>query len=176
MRKGKHQFDPADNPSPENVFFDAKDNEDAFRVRKSAARRELTERDKRHNSGVRRLFNNVMPGLPIDHDPPETRQEPEPMAAAVEKILARLKINGNPWLSRLTAAWANLVPPEVAKVARPGKWENNTLYIYVDSSPHLFEIRRAHLKNIEKTVKGFDGGNRVRHVRLLVNAVDLPFH
>lgn len=174
MRKGKHQFKSADDPALDNVFFDAEDSEAAFLVRKSAARRELTERDKRHNSGVRQLLNNVIPGLPIDHDPPETRQAAEPIAAAVEKVLARFKINETPWLSRLTAAWPDLVPPQVAKVARPGKWENNTLYIYVDSSPHLFEIRREHFKNIEKAVKGFDSSNRVRHVRLLVNAVPLP--
>lgn len=175
MRKGKHQFDPAEEPGPENVFYDTDENESAFWVRKTAARRELTESDKRHNRGVRRLFNNAIPGLPIDHDPPETRQSPEPIAAAVEKVLTRLKINESPWLNCLIAAWPDLVPPQVAKVARPGKWENNTLYIYVDSSPHLFEIRREHLKNIEKAVRDLPGGDRVRHVRLLVNAVDLPF-
>ncbi|MDD4102216.1 MAG: DciA family protein [Kiritimatiellae bacterium] len=174
MRKGKHQFDSAEEPAPENVFFDSKDDDSAFCVRKSAVRRELTERDKRHNRGVRRLLNNVIPGLPIDHDPPETRQAPENMAGVVEKIKARLKIKESPWMNRLTEAWPDMVPPGVAKVARPGKWDNNTLYIYVDSSPHLFEIRRAHLKNIEKAVKALVGGDRVRHVRLIVNSVTLP--
>ncbi len=174
MRKGKHQFDQTEEPATENVFFDADADESAFCVRKTAARHELTESDKRHNRGVRRLFNNVIPGLPIDHDPPETRQPPEPIAAAVEKVLTRLKINESPWFNRLIAAWPKLAPPEVAKVARPGKWENNTLYIFVDSSPHLFEIRRAHLKNIEMAVKTLPGGDRVRQVRLLVNAVNLP--
>lgn len=174
MRKGKHQFDPADDLTQETVFFETNDSESAFLAQKPPKRRELTERGMRHNCGVRKLFNNIIPGLPIDHDPPETRQDPETLAGAVEKILSRLKINETPWLNSLSQAWPDLVPPEVAKVARPGKWENNTLYIYVDSSPHLFEIRRTHLRDIEKTVKTFAGGNRVRQVRLLVNSIALP--
>ncbi len=174
MRKGKHQFGETDAPTPDIIFFEANETESAFLAKKSAARRELTERDTRHNRGVRNLFNNIIPGLPIDRDPPETRQDPETMANAVEKILASLKIKETPWLNSLSKAWPDLVPPEVAKVARPGKWENNTLYVYVDSSPHLFEIRRAHLRNIEKTVKEFAGGERVRQVRLLVNSIALP--
>jgi hypothetical protein len=66
------------------------------------------------------------------------------------------------------------VPPEVAKVSHPGKWDNGILYIYVTSSLQLFELRRQHLKRIEQAVRAFAGDGRVKHVRLMVNAVSLP--
>ena len=86
-----------------------------------------------------------------------------------------MNIEASPWLDELVQAWPTLVSAEVAKVSRPGKWDNGILYIYVASSPKLFELRRSWLKRIEKAVRAFAGDDRVKHVRLMVNAVQLPF-
>lgn len=149
--------------------------ERAYRVAPSFARRELTPRDVAHNRNVKALFDHIVPGLPIDADPPETRREAEPLASVIEKTLKRLKIDASPWLDDLTAAWPTLVPPEVAKSARPGKWDNGILYVYVANSVKLFELRRTQLRNIEQAIRRFAGDGRVKQVRLLVDAVPLPF-
>lgn len=174
MRNGKHPFEESADSGPENTGADARPDESTFLAVPSHARRQLTPRDIARNRGVRRLFEHAIPGLPIDADPRETRQEPEPFSALVEKTLKRLNIQESPWLDELAQAWPSLVPPEVSGVSRPGKWDNGILYIYVNSSPKLFELRRTALKRIEEAVRRFAGDNRVKHVRLMVNAVQLP--
>ncbi len=174
MRQGKPPFKEPDESGDAPAMFDSVPDEADFMVRPQGARRTLTPRDKERNRRVGELFQRAIPGLPIDADPPETRMEPAPFAAAIEQVLKRLKINETPWLDDLSRAWPTLVPPEVARVARPGKWENGILFVYVTTSIKLFELRRTHLPQIEKAVKKFVGANRVRQVRLMVNAVPLP--
>jgi len=177
MRKGKPLFaEPDDSGEEPSGDFSAAPEESAFLIAPTPARRQLTPRDLEHNSNVSKLFDHVRPGLPIDADPPETRRDAEPFSALIEKALKHLKIDASPWLDELTQAWPGLVPPEVAKAARPGKWDAGILYVYVTSSTRLFEIRRQHLKRIEQAVRAFAGDDRVRQVRLLVNAVPLPYH
>lgn len=175
MNKGKHPFEGTSDFEAGNVAFGDRPEADAFCVRPTAARRQLTQRDIDRNRGVTALFNRVIPGLPIDADPPETRRDPEPFSSLIEKTLKRLNITESPWLEELTQAWPRLVPPEVARVARPGKWDEGILYVFVSSSLHLFEIRRTQLKRVEQAVRAFAGDERVKQVRLMVNAVQLPF-
>jgi len=174
MRQGKPPFKEPDESGDEPDMFDNTPDEADFMVQPKGARRTLTPRDKERNRRVGELFRRAVPGLPIDADPPETRMEPTPFAAMIEQVLKRLKINETPWLDDLNRAWPTLVPPEVARAARPGKWENGILFVYVTSSIKLFELRRTHLPQIEKAVKKFVGANRVRQVRLMVDAVPLP--
>ena len=175
MTKGKPPFSERREPeSDESGDFGFVPTESAYEIAPTPARRELTPRDRDYNRNVRTLFDHVVPGIPIDGDPPETRREAEPFSAIIERTLKQLNIEASPWLDELVSAWPNLVSPEVARVSRPGKWDSGTLYIYVTSSPHLFELRRQHLKRIEQAVRAFAGDDRVKHVRLLVNAVTLP--
>lgn len=177
MRNGKHLF--KESPEFKVVMPDscvAVPDDDAFHFTPPKKQRPLTPRDQVRNLGVRQLFDRIIPGLPIDADPPETRQEPQPFSALIEATLKRLNIDESPWLNDLSQAWPRLIPDEVAKVTCPGKWDNGILYVYVTSSMHLFEIRRAHLKRIEQAVRAFAGDDRVKHVRLMVNTVTLPFN
>lgn len=175
MTKGKPPFSERQAPDPEEADgYGFVPNESAYEILPSGPRRQLTPRDQEHNRNVKTLFDHVVPGLPIDADPPETRRDAEPFSAIIEKTLKRLNIEASPWLDELAQAWPTLVPPEVAKVSHPGKWDNGILYIYVTSSLQLFELRRQHLKRIEQAVRAFAGDGRVKHVRLMVNAVSLP--
>ncbi len=176
MANGKPEFTPREEPAADEACdFSFTPTESAYTVRPSPARRQLTPRGEAHNRNVRRLFDRVVPGLPIDAEPPETRCDAEPFAAAIERTLKRLRIDATPWLDELALAWPQLVPPEVARVSRPGKWDNGILYVYVTTSVKLFELRRQHLARIEQAVRAFARDGRVRQVRLMVNAVDLPF-
>ena len=175
MTKGKPLFSERREPSPDesddNGFVP---NESAYEISPTGPRRQLTPRDQEHNRNVKKLFDHIVPGLPIDADPPETRRDAEPFSAIIEKTLKSLNIEASPWLDELVQAWPRLVPPEVAKVSRPGKWDDGILYIYVTSSLQLFELRRQHLKRIDQAVRAFAGDDRVKHVRLMVNSVSLP--
>ncbi len=176
MTNGKPLFaGPPDSDGDEAGDYASVPDEASYRVEPTPVRRQLTPRDLDYNRKVKTLFDNIVPGLPIDTDPPETRREAEPFSSIIEKTLKRLNIAASPWLDELTQAWPKLVPPDVAKVTRPGKWDNGILYVYVTTSPHLFEIRRTQLKRIEQAVRAFSGDDRVKQVRLMVNAVPLPF-
>ena len=156
------------------AFFDAPPSESDYTANPTEGRKQPTPRDIERNRRVGELFNRVIPGLPIDPDLPELRQDPEPFAQLIERTLKHLNIDESPWLDDLNRAWPTLLPPEVTQSARPGKFADGILYIYVTSSVKLFELRRTRLRDIERIVRAFPGGDRVRHVRLMVNAVALP--
>ena len=83
MRQGKPPFEkPDENRDAPDTFGSGPDEAD-FAVRPKGARRTLTPRDKERNRRVGELFRHVIPGLPIDADPPETRMEPEPLASLI---------------------------------------------------------------------------------------------
>ncbi|MBQ9430528.1 MAG: DUF721 domain-containing protein [Kiritimatiellae bacterium] len=151
-------------PSPEDFY-----------ARPIGKRRELTDNDRKRNQGVDKLFEVMIPGLPIDTDPSETRTSEQQIAQSIEKLLKRLDLGVSPWIGELTEAWTKILPPEVTDFTRPGKWENDILYVFVTSSVRLFEIRRAYLKNIERAVRDLAGDRfQVRQVRLMVNSVPMP--
>lgn len=175
MTKGKPLFSERSEPDPDEPGdYGFVPEESAYEIGPTVSRHQLTPRDQEHNRNVKKLFDHIVPGLPIDADPPETRRDAEPFSAIIEKTLKSLKIEASPWLDELSQAWPQLVPPEVAKVSRPGKWDGGILYVYVTSSVQLFELRRQHLKHIEQAVRAFAGDERVKHVRLMVNSVTLP--
>jgi len=108
--------------------------------------------------------------LPIDADAPERRREPTPLQWYIERALKQLNIQADLWTSELADQWSSLLPPDLAAVTCPGKYENGTLYVYVSSSTKLFEIRRFKLKLIEEAVRKAAGTTRTIHqVRLLLN-------
>ena len=151
-------------PSPEDFY-----------ARPAGRRKELTENDLKRNRGVDKLFDVMIPGLPIDTDPSEMRTCEQQIAAPLENLLKRLNLGVSPWIEELAAAWIDILPPEVTEFTRPGKWENNILYVYVTSSMRLFEIRRAYQRQIEQAVRKFAGDRfTVRQVRLMVNSVNVP--
>jgi hypothetical protein len=133
------------------------------------ARRTLTPRDKEHNRKVDTFFDTVIPGLPIDRDAPQLRPPITPFSQVIEATLKRLDIQMSPFLDDLVEKWETLLPPAIAKLTRPGKWENNILYVYVPTSMKLFELRRTALHQIEEAVRAFAGDIPVRQVRLMVD-------
>ena len=176
MRKGKHPF-TEDEPvsEKENAEVWAAPDESDFLAAASRARRAATPREKARFGAIRTLFQRVKPGLPIDSDPPELRQEPVPLSQADEDALRRLDIRASPWLDELAAAWHDILPPEVSRFTHPGKYDAGILFVFVTSSVHLFEIRRNHLQRIEQAVRAFAGdGHPIRQVRLMVDSVPMP--
>lgn len=174
MTKGKLRFKKGDDGmayrEPDEVETPGAE---SFLIKPSRARRQLTRRDQEYNDGVQRLFERVTPGLPVDGDTIELRREADAIGTVVEAALKRLNVNFSPWLEELREAWPGLVGEEVAAVARPGKVENGILFVYVTTSLKLFELRRFHLREIEKAVDEFGGDQQIRQVRLMVNSVNL---
>lgn len=169
MRRTEKQI--PDEEAEETTDFSFVPTEEAYAIRPTEARRELTPSDAAYNAHVSTLFQHAIPGLPIDADPPELRRPETPMAGLIEHAIQKLKLNANPWLDDLAGAWPKLVGTDLAEKAHPERWENGILYVGVASSADLFELRRASQQKIEQAVKTFPGGNRVRQVRLMIARV-----
>ena len=107
--------------------------------------------------------------LPRDPDAPARSREAVPMQALVEQVLRRLKLPDQElWREELAAVWAQVVPPELAAVVRPGKWEQGLLYLFVPNSARLFEVQRFHLKTIEAKLRLHFDAARLKQVRVMV--------
>lgn len=147
--------------------------ERSFQSLPNEGRSQLTPRDHERNLKVKQLFEKIIPGVPIDADAPELRREPECMQTLVEGVMKKLNLVGHSWIHELKEAWPQIVNPEIARQTTPGKLENSILFVYVGSSTALFELRRTRLKEIETAVKKFAPEKNIRHVKLMVNSVDL---
>ena len=102
MINGKPLFaGPPDSDGEETGDYSSVPDEATYRVDPTPVRRQLTPRDLEYNGKVKTLFDNIVPGLPIDTDPPETRRDAEPFSAIIEKTLKRLNIAASPWLDEL---------------------------------------------------------------------------
>jgi Dna[CI] antecedent, DciA len=165
MRDGKAEIEEV---VEETGDFSFVPNPDAFEVRPNPVRRTLTPRDVEHNRQVDKFFNTLIPGLPVDKDVPQLRPPVTPFSEVIEATLKRLNIQSSPFLEDLEEKWPTLLPPAIAKLTRPGKWDNNLLYVYVPTSTHLFELRRTALHTIEEAVRACAGTTLVRQVRLMV--------
>jgi len=167
MRHGKTEIEEVEEETGDFSFVPTPD---AFEVRPNPVRRTLTPRDIEHNRQVTKLFNNLIPGLPVDKDAPQLRTPVTPFSEIMESTLKRLNIQASPFLEDLQEKWETILPSALAKVTRPGKWENNILYVYVPNSTKLFELRRTSLHQIEEAVRAVAGDTPVRQVRLMVEA------
>ena len=175
MLESKHlfEYDPEKAREMKAIYGSSSGEERAMQSHRHRGRRTLTEADHQHNRNVHTLFNNIIPGLPIDADPPELYHDPEIMENMILKAMKKLDINVRDWIEDLKDAWPEILPPDITTKTQPGKCENNILFIYVRSSVELFDLRRTKLKIIEKAVREFAPDKNIRHVKLMVNHVNL---
>lgn len=85
-----------------------------------------------------RLAARVTPGLPIDGDAPETRVAARPVGSILTHILDDLLVEANPFFDAVCEQWATLFPESPA---RPGRWQDGRLFLYVPSAGQLFALR-----------------------------------
>ncbi|MFA7172557.1 MAG: DciA family protein [Kiritimatiellia bacterium] len=175
MPESKYQFPIGPDAASKTraIYQSTSAEERKFQTLPNPDRPYLTSRDHEYNRKVKQLFENIIPGLPIDADAPELRREPVCMETLVEGVMKKLNIVGHSWINELKEAWPQIVNSEIARQTVPGKLENNILFVYVASSTALFELRRTRLKEIEAAVKKFAPGKKIRYVKLMVNHVNL---
>ena len=171
MLESKHQFeyDPEKAREMKAIYSSSTSEERAMQSHRHRGRRTLTESDHQHNRNVHTLFNNIIPGLPIDADPPELHHDPDTMENMISKAMKKLNIDLKDWVEELKEAWPKILPPDITEKTQPGKYENNILFVYVRSSVELFDLRRTKLKIIENAVRQFAPDKNIRHVQLMVN-------
>ena len=96
----------------------------------------------------RRLAAQATPGLPIDGDVVATRVPMPSMGNLMDGLLANLLVEKSPFYDQVCEQWPTLFPDCVAK---PGRWQDGRLFLYVRTSGQLFSLRTK-LSKIKKTL------------------------
>ena len=102
----------------------------------------------RESASRRRLESRATPGLPIDGDVVETRVPMPNMGSLMDGILANLLIEKSPFFDEVCEKWTQMFPDCVAK---PGRWQDGRLFLYVRTSGQLFGMR-SKLPKIKKAL------------------------
>ena len=96
----------------------------------------------------RRLEARATPGLPIDGDAVETRVPMPNVGSLVDGLLANLLVERSPFFDEVCEKWTELFPESVAK---PGRWQDGRLFLYVRTSGQLFGMR-SKLSKVKKAL------------------------
>jgi len=104
-----------------------------------------------------------------DPEPPPLHEKAAHISSVVRQVLKGLRLDGSAWMRSLEEKWRTVVGPEVAKHARPGRWDGRCLVIYVDSSPWLSELARCFKASMLQNIRKVPGGEQVRELAFLLD-------
>ena len=121
----------------------------------------------RDRAARRRLVNDLVPGLPVDGDPPETRRRADRMGDALTGVLDVLLAVPNAFYDNVVAKWSELFP---GTPARPLRFEEDArtfkLFLAVPNAGAAFALR-AQMPRIRRTLKALDGAPK-KKITLIV--------
>ena len=86
----------------------------------------------------KRLDDRVTPGLPVDADPVETRVPTPRVGALMDDLLGDLLKEKSTFFDSVCAQWTTLFPD---LPARPGRYQDGHLFLYVRTAGQLFALR-----------------------------------
>jgi len=111
----------------------------------------------RDRAARRRLADNLVPGLPVDGDPPELRRSAEKMGDSLPGVLEALVSVSSSFFDRVSAEWEELFP---GTPARPVRFEESErefkLVLSVPSAGAAFALR-AQMSRMRRALKGLEG-------------------
>ena len=100
----------------------------------------------------------------------DERPQPPPrdrmVANVAQQIIRELKLDARVTETRLLNEWSQIVGPQVATHARPGRLERGVLTVFVANSVWLAELTRMWLKPMLANIRQQLGNNDVRLLRL----------
>ena len=92
----------------------------------------------RDRAARKRLADRVTPGLPVDGDPVETRVPAPTVGTLMDGILGDLLAEKSVFFDSVCAQWDTLFPDITA---RPGRYQDGHLFLYVRTAGQLFALR-----------------------------------
>ncbi len=100
-----------------------------------------------------KMAHHVIPGLPIDGDPPEMRKPSKTIASEMDSLLEEILKEENPFYDLVVEKWSELFPDLPIK---PGRMDKTKLFLYVKTSGKLFACR-SQLPKIKKVLSTLQG-------------------
>ena len=96
------------------------------------------------------------------------------VAPVVRALIRHLSMNDQIWLAELEATWSTIVGAGVASHTRPGRYEHNTLTVFVDHSVWLSELSRNGQKLMLSKLQARFSAERIRSLRLQIDPGQPP--
>lgn len=125
-------------------------------------------RQTRDRAARRRLAARATPGLPVDGDAPGARSAPVVRAGALlDGIAAEWLIERSAFFDEVCDRWDALFP---ASPARPGRWQDGRLFLYVRTAGQLFALRPK-LARAKKTLAALPSAPRKFTLHLEIRGV-----
>ncbi len=119
----------------------------------------------RDRAARKRLSERLIPGLPVDADALETRVKTPRMGTYLDALVAGLTEVREPFFDTICANWARLCPDFPAK---PGRYREGRLFLYVGTSGLVFSLR-SKLPKIKKALMTLPGAPKRFTVHLEVH-------
>jgi hypothetical protein len=131
------------------------------------------ERKRRARDGElrRRLAGRLVPGLPVDADACELRIPEVRMGTMLGTLVDELTMVKEPFFDTVCEQWKALCPDVPA---RPGRYRDGRLFLYVGSSGLLFSLR-PRLAKIKKLLLSLPGAPAARRLSLHLEVHASPF-
>jgi len=120
----------------------------------------------RRAAGVKRLGARIIPGLPVDADAVELRNPVPRLDAAIDAMMAQLGCERNPFFDAVCEKWEAMFP---GLPARPGRYEDRCLYLFVPSAAVNFEVRPK-LAAVKRELAKLEGAPKRLSVRLEIRS------
>lgn len=122
------------------------------------------ERRRRARDGAlrRRLADRLVPGLPVDADAVELRIPEARVGSVVDALVGELVSVKEPFFDTVCERWKDVCPDVPA---RPGRYRDGRLFLYVGTSGLLFSLR-PRLAKIKKRLLALPGAPAARRLSL----------
>jgi hypothetical protein len=104
----------------------------------------------------------------VDQAPPP----PEPelsLRPEIDLFFKNLDSKAGSAMQRISGRWNDIAGAAIAAHSCPGRLVNNILYVYVDSSTWLSEIKRYHSSSVRSKTQEILGPGTVKAIRYQVN-------
>ena len=119
----------------------------------------------RDRAARRRLEDRLIPGLPVDADAVEMRIKMPRMGMMLDSLVTELTEVHEPFYDTVCDNWARLGPDFPAK---PGRYREGRLFLYVRTSGQVFSLR-SKLPKVKKLLMTLPGAPRRFTVHLEVH-------
>ena len=122
------------------------------------------ERRRRARDGAmrRRLADRLVPGLPVDADAAELRIPEVRVGSLMGTLVEELTAVKEPFFDTVCERWKDVCPDVPA---RPGRYRDGRLFLYVGTSGLVFSLRPK-LAKIKKRLLALPGAPAARRLSL----------
>lgn len=119
----------------------------------------------RDRAARRRFADHLIPGLPVDGDAPEMRVRTPRVGTLLGALVTELTHVHEPFFDTVCDNWPRLFPSFPAK---PGRYQDGRLFLYVRTSGQVFSLR-AKLQKVKRALMALPGAPKRFSVHLEIH-------